>query len=61
MAEPPDLFEELRLRIRALEEIERLVREGHEHMAAGRTKQARQALEQAEEIERQLKALGDPK
>jgi hypothetical protein len=57
MADPPDLFAELRLRLQARAEIERLVREGHEHLAAGRAEEARQSLEQSEEIQRRMDAL----
>lgn len=57
MPAPPDLMAELKLRIEAKRRIDELAREGLEHQKAGRIEEARKCLEQAEEIERQVKAL----
>lgn len=57
MPVPGDIFAELKLMLRARQEIDRLAREGLEHQAAGRIEQARRCLERAEEIERKLQAL----
>lgn len=54
---PGDLFAEMRLILEARQEIDRLAREGQEHLAAGRTEEARRCLERAEEIEVRIRAL----
>jgi hypothetical protein len=59
MADPPDLFAELKLRIQARKEIERLAAEGLEHQRAGRIDEARECLRRAEEIEARIRALRD--
>ena len=55
-----DVIEQLKVLIRAGQELERLVAEAEAHAKAGRKLEAKAALDRAEVIRRQMEALCHP-